>query len=60
MLSKNNLVLKLYFDEQNSVHLTRLTESVEMRHFIILSNGILKSNSSVFPWSQAYISQYSP
>ena len=24
-------------------------------HYIILNNGILKSNSSVFPWSEGYI-----
>ena len=29
-------------------------------HYIILNNGILKSNSSVFPWSEGYISQYTP
>ena len=27
-------------------------------HYIILNNGILKSNSLVFPWSEGYISQY--
>ena len=29
-------------------------------HYIILNNGILKSNSSVFPRSKGYISQYTP
>ena len=29
-------------------------------HYIILNNAILKSNSSVFPRSEGYISQYTP
>ena len=29
-------------------------------HYIILNNGILKSNSSVFPRSEGYITQYTP
>ena len=29
-------------------------------HYIILNNGILKSNSSIFPRSQGYITQYTP
>ena len=29
-------------------------------HYIILTNGILKSNSSVFPRSEGFISQYTP
>ena len=29
-------------------------------HYIILNNEILKSNSSVFLWSEGYISQYTP
>ena len=31
-----------------------------MEHYIILNNGILISNSSVFPWSEGYILQYTP
>ena len=31
-----------------------------IRHYIILKNGILKSNCSVFPQSEGYISQYTP
>ena len=27
-------------------------------HYIILNNGILKSNSSIFSWSEGYITQY--
>ena len=30
------------------------------QHYIILNNGILKSNSSVFTRSKGYISQYTP
>ena len=29
-------------------------------HYIILNNGILKSNSSIFPRSEWYITQYTP
>ena len=29
-------------------------------HYIILNNGILKSNSSIFPKSKGYITQYTP
>ena len=29
-------------------------------HYIILSNGILTSNSSIFPRSKGYITQYTP
>ena len=29
-------------------------------HYIILNNGILKSNSSKFPRSEGYITQYTP
>ena len=29
-------------------------------HYIILNNGILKSNSSIFPRSKRYITQYTP
>ena len=31
-----------------------------MIHYIIHNNGILKSNSSIFPWSEGYITQYTP
>ena len=29
-------------------------------HYIILNNGILKSNSSIIPRSEGYITQYTP
>ena len=29
-------------------------------NYIILKNGILKSISSIFPWSEGYITQYTP
>ena len=29
-------------------------------HYIILNNGILKSNALVFPQSEGFISQYTP
>ena len=29
-------------------------------HYIILNNRILKLNSSIFPWSEGYITQYTP
>ena len=29
-------------------------------HYIILNNGILKSNSSILPRSEGYITQYTP
>ena len=29
-------------------------------HYIIINNGILKSNSSIFPRSEGYITQYTP
>ena len=29
-------------------------------NYIILNNGILKSNYSIFPWSKGYITQYAP
>ena len=29
-------------------------------HYIILNNGILKSNSTIFPWSKGFITQYTP
>ena len=29
-------------------------------HYIILNNGILKSNSTIFPQSEGYITQYTP
>ena len=32
----------------------------QQNHYIILHNRILKSNSSVFPRSEGYISQYTP
>ena len=28
--------------------------------YYILNSGILKSNSSIFPWSKGYITQYTP
>ena len=31
-----------------------------MDHYIILNNEILKSNSSIFPRSEGYITQYTP
>ena len=34
--------------------------SVYSLHYIILNNGILKSNSAIFPRSEGYISQYTP
>ena len=34
--------------------------SGNIRHYIILNNGILRSNTSVFPQSEGYISQYTP
>ena len=34
--------------------------TVHTGHYIILDNGILKSNSSVFPRSEGFISQYTP
>ena len=33
---------------------------LNMVHYIILKNGILKSNSSIFPRSEGYITQYTP
>ena len=27
-------------------------------HYIILKNGVLRSNSLIFPWSEGYITQY--
>ena len=30
------------------------------RHYIILNNGILKSNCTIFPRSEVYITQYTP
>ena len=29
-------------------------------HYIILNNGILKSNSTIFPRSKGFITQYTP
>ena len=29
-------------------------------HYIIHNNGILKSNTTIFPWSEGYITQYTP
>ena len=29
-------------------------------HYIILYIGILKSNYLIFPWSEGYITQYTP
>ena len=29
-------------------------------HYIILTNGILKTNTLIFPWSEGYITQYTP
>ena len=34
------------------------TKNLNMIDYIIFYNGILKSNSSVFPWSEWYISKY--
>ena len=42
------------------VFLPLLNMSEKIVHYIILNNGILKSNSSVFPRSDGYISQYTP
>ena len=45
----------------NCVHmLYSLVYMSNTRHCIILNNGILKSNSSVFPQNEGYISQYTP
>ena len=30
----------------------------DIGHYIILNNGILKSNSLIFPWSEGNITQY--
>ena len=37
-----------------------MVESWNKRHYIIPNNGILKSNSSIFPRSEGYITQYTP
>ena len=34
-------------------------EVKEKSHYVILNNGILKSNSSIFPWSKGYITVHS-
>ena len=34
--------------------------TVYIIHYIILNNGTLKSNSSIFPRSEGYITQYTP
>ena len=34
--------------------------TIKIIHYIILNNGILRSNSSVYPRSEVYISQYTP
>ena len=41
----------------NELHFTVQYSTV---HYIILNNGILKSNSSIFPRSKGYITQYTP
>ena len=33
---------------------------VSKKHYIILNNGILKSNSTIYPRSEGYITQYTP
>ena len=33
---------------------------LNIKQYIILNNGILKSNSSLFPQSEGYITQYTP
>ena len=33
---------------------------VDILYYIILNNGILKSNSTIFPRSKGYITQYTP
>ena len=38
----------------------RCFENYLISHFIILNNGILISNSSIFPQSEGYITQYTP
>ena len=40
--------------------LVGLINIVYISHYIIHNNGILKSNSSVFPQSEGYILQYTP
>ena len=34
--------------------------SIQYIHYILLNNGILKSNSLIFPRSEGYITQYTP
>ena len=36
------------------------TEKGSLEYYIILNNGILKLNSSIFPRSEGYITQYTP
>ena len=37
-----------------------LKSTVCTLHYIFLNNGILKLNSSIFPQSEGYITQYTP
>ena len=37
-----------------------LTHMSHQFHYIILNSGILKSNSTTFPWSEGHITQYTP
>ena len=41
-------------------HLPLATLSCLPKHYILLNTGVLKSNSSIFPRSEGYITQYTP
>ena len=51
-------VQKNYSKVQYSKHYLKFY--ISNLHCIIRNNGILKSNSSIFPWSEGYITQYTP
>ena len=52
---KTNLLSSL-----DGILITALYDWLNSDHYIILINWILKSNSSIFPRSEGYITQYTP
>ena len=50
----------LFWDSTFFYYADDVLNIADLVHYIILNNGILKSNSSIFPLSEVYISQYTP
>ena len=65
LLLLSHTVLECFYSQMfqwlvKSLSLARNIQQTYNEHYIILNNEILNSNSSIFPQSKGYITQYTP